>query len=257
MPRTVVLSDIHGNLPALRTAWLDASHRQADHVLFLGDLVAFGPHPVEVIEYLRDTVQPEVALRGNTDRYLIDRVWEKDDCGLPKWARESLAWTADRIGKEGLAFLEGLVAEQDYDADGVPVYLCHASPGNDESGVAVDDAHAIEDAFAPHEGKIVLCGHTHWPYRTGLSGASVINVGSVGLPFDRDQRASFLSFMTGGEQLRELSLCRASYPVHGTIADLETSEMPGADVVLHRLRTASSGLPRGYESEGEGEGADE
>lgn len=246
MPRTVVLSDIHGNLPALRSAWTDASRRKVDHVLFLGDLVAFGPHPVEVITYLRDVVKPQVAVRGNTDRYLVERTWESKDCSLPRWARESLAWTAERIGADGLEYLASLVDERDYEVDGVKVYLCHASPGDDEQGVTPDNAERFAEVFAPHTGKTVFCGHTHVPYRTRLGGASIINVGAIGMPFDRDQRASFLSFQCGDGELQELSPSRASYPIHDTLAALGASDMPGKEVVLHRLETASASVPRAY-----------
>lgn len=51
MARLLVLSDIHGNLPALQAVL--SSARGYDEVLVLGDLVDYGPQPGEVIDELQ------------------------------------------------------------------------------------------------------------------------------------------------------------------------------------------------------------
>ncbi len=244
MPRVVVISDIHGNLTALKSAWADASHRRADVVLFLGDLVAFGPDPKAVIEFMRDEINPAVALRGNTDRYLLDKVWEDSDCTLPEWTQKSLAWTAKKLGKRGLKYLAELTDETDHEIDGLHTYLCHATPGNDELGVLAGKNHELGPIFEKVEADAIFCGHTHKPLRTRVAGKHVVNVGSVGFPFDRDPRSCWVSFIVGGGSLQEISFSRTSFNLYETIRNLEECEMPGANIMAHRLRTASSSLPK-------------
>ena len=64
------MADIHGNDVALRAVLEDAGRFGVDRWWALGDLVLFGPRPVEVLELLRGL--PGLGmLRGNTDRYVL------------------------------------------------------------------------------------------------------------------------------------------------------------------------------------------
>lgn len=244
MPRVVVISDIHGNVNALQAAWKDITHRRTDHLLFLGDLVAFGPNPCETIDFFKEHIDANVALRGNTDRWLLERVWENDDSGLPQPILDSLKWTASKLGKRRLGFLEKLVDETEYAVDGLDLLLCHASPGSDVVGIApgAGDEHA--KAFKKVKANLVLCGHTHQPTRTRIAGVDVLNVGSVGFPFDGDQRSCYVSFFVGGGRLQELGFSRVSYSLPHTLHGLEESGMPHQDLFAHRLITASMSEPR-------------
>src|SRR5215472_14705794 len=68
--RLGIVADIHGNYVALRAVFKDAVPEEVDHWWALGDLVLFGPRPVEVLELLRGL--PGIGmLRGNTDRYVL------------------------------------------------------------------------------------------------------------------------------------------------------------------------------------------
>ncbi len=242
--RYLLISDIHGNLNALKAVWSDITRRRTDHVLFLGDLVAFGPKPLKTVQFFKDNVDASVMLRGNTDRYLLERVWEKDDCDLPGPIQESLAWTAKKLGKRGLSFLENLTDETSITVEDVTLLLCHASPGSDELGITSDTVGSMTKAFKGVKADLVLCGHTHIPLRTSINGTDVINVGSVGFPFDRDLRACYLSFFVGDGQIRELTVARHSYPTPGTIRQLEETNMPSSNLFVHRLKTGTGDAPR-------------
>ena len=245
MPRVVVISDVHGNLSALQAVWRDITHRKTDHIIFLGDLVAFGPHPKETLQFFKETVQADISIMGNTDRYLIEKSWDADDFPFSSPFKESLAWTAKTIGKRGLSFLESFSTTATFDVDGLKLLLCHASPKNDEMGVTPETTGDLASAFKKVKADFVLCGHTHIPNRTRVGEIDVLNAGSVGYPYDRDQRACYISFFIGGSELRELTHCRVSYPVPLTIHELRESKMPGKDLFIHRLLTASSESPRG------------
>jgi predicted phosphodiesterase len=68
--RLACISDIHGNVVALDAVLEDVRRRGVDEVWALGDLVALGPHPIEVLERLADV--PSIRfLSGNTDRYTV------------------------------------------------------------------------------------------------------------------------------------------------------------------------------------------
>lgn len=42
-----ILSDVHSNLEALKAALLDAEHHGAEKIIFLGDILGYGPEPIE------------------------------------------------------------------------------------------------------------------------------------------------------------------------------------------------------------------
>src|SRR5215469_1628258 len=65
-----IVADIHGNDVALRAVLKDAERLEVDRWWVLGDLVLFGPRPVDVLELLLGL--PGIGmLRGNTDRYVL------------------------------------------------------------------------------------------------------------------------------------------------------------------------------------------
>ncbi|MCA9561851.1 MAG: metallophosphoesterase family protein [Myxococcales bacterium] len=244
MPRIVVISDIHGNLDALQAVWGDVRRRKADKILFLGDAVAFGPEPNETIEFLSDVVKPDLVLRGNTDRYLLESLWKKKEHNLQPAVAQSLEWTAGKLSKKSNEYLSKMADETRLEIDGLKLLLCHASPGSDEIGVKAGDNEHLSAAFESAKVDVVLCGHTHVPYRTRIAGTEAINVGSVGFPFDRDLRACYLSFFVGDGEIQELTFCKVSYPTDRTVAKMNETEMGGKSLFVHRLLTGTASEPK-------------
>ena len=68
--RIAILSDIHGNPIALDAVLADAQLLGVEAYWVLGDLVAIGHSPVEVLERLV-RLDNAVLVRGNTDRYVV------------------------------------------------------------------------------------------------------------------------------------------------------------------------------------------
>ena len=58
--RVAVLSDIHGNLPALEAVLADIRQQHVDAVYCLGDLVGYAPFPNEVTERIRHEQIPTI-----------------------------------------------------------------------------------------------------------------------------------------------------------------------------------------------------
>lgn len=247
MATVIVLSDIHGNLAALEAVWRDISRRPFDALFCLGDVAAFGPAPDECITFLRDVVQPTATIAGNTDRYLVQRSWERAPDDEPQRA---LAWAHGRLSDGGRAWLAALPATHRATLGGVDVELVHGAPGNDELGIGPAYAGArvaaaqsfdhdvVAPLFAQHGPGITFCGHTHIPWRVQFGARRVINVGSVGYPFDGDSRAAYARVVVADGDLQEYECRRVSYNTDGVVAAVEASAMPWAATLVHRLRFA-------------------
>ena len=87
--RIAVLSDIHGNLPALEAVL--ASLRPYDAIWQLGDVVGYGPQPNEVVALLAG--EGAVGVRGNHDSAAVG---DLDTDAFTDDARAALEWTLVR-----------------------------------------------------------------------------------------------------------------------------------------------------------------
>lgn len=180
--RWAVVSDIHGNLPALEAVLHDARGR-ADAWLNLGDIVAGPLWPRETAALLMSFDWPTIA--GNHERQMLQHPRARMGA--------SDAFAADALQPAQKRWLASLPARLQ-PAPGLAAV--HAAPGNDvlclletvdPGGIreATDDE--IAARLAGETSALLLCGHTHLPRSRRVAGVHVVNPGSVGLPaYDHD-----------------------------------------------------------------------
>jgi len=175
--RIALLADVHGNLPAFEVALAAARREAPDLLLVAGDVVNGGPDSRACWQLAR--AEADLLLRGNHERYAIDR---GTPAGDPAWLGprfRPLAWT--------VAELDGLLD----DVRAAPiearlddaVYVMHAAPGDDHAGVfpwTPDDE--LSPLFADVDAEVLLRAHNHLPFqRTLEDGRSLVSAGAVGL----------------------------------------------------------------------------
>ncbi|MCX7818003.1 MAG: metallophosphatase family protein [Kiritimatiellae bacterium] len=198
-----IVSDLHANLPAWRAVLRDIVLQQADRILCLGDVVGYGPQPVEVLESLYAEAW-RVAL-GNHDAVLTGRLPAD---GFHELARDILERSRRCVGPDALRWM----ATWPLQLVGRGFRCAHASsaaPGRFD--YVEDPADALAALSAVPE-PLVFIGHTHRPalFVLGNSGTPhrlepqdfelepgkryLVNVGSVGCPRDGDPRASYVLF---------------------------------------------------------------
>ncbi len=221
--RDAVLFDVHGNIDALEAVLADAAASGCTGLILGGDYALLGPAPDDAVDRLRAWDGPLTAIRGNTDRMVVDRL-------------DALsAWTADRLGEERVGWLADLPAQRvlpEHDA-----LLVHATPRSDEERLMPDvpDEQAAL-MLAGVAQPVVLCGHVHLQHRRGVGAVEVVNPGSVGFPFDGDQRAAWAVIEDGTIELR-----RTAYDVERALDRLAgLASHPERGLAERRLRTARS-----------------
>jgi predicted phosphodiesterase len=158
----LIFGDIHGNLMALDAVLAAAQARSVEAYLFVGDLVGYGPQPIECIERLmklRETTgfawvagNHELALRGELDS---NRYNEE--------AQATLSWTRDLLQKNPAAqqFLEA--AELTLQVNDL-ILLTHDSLAEPSIGHYHREARAAKSELAClryKQGKVCFYGHTH------------------------------------------------------------------------------------------------
>jgi predicted phosphodiesterase len=179
MDTVAVIADVHGVLPVLEQVLAQPEVKRADRIVVCGDH-ASGPQPAPVLDLLT-SLDNVVLVRGNADRELVAiRRGEPSPYEIDVWAAAQL--TADH-----LRLLEGLPHPVFLEVDGFgPVVFCHGTPRDDEEVVLVDTRLAKwAEVFAdlPDEVRTVVCGHTHMPFVRLVDRRTVVNPGSIGMPY--------------------------------------------------------------------------
>ena len=198
--RILVISDIHGNYPALEAVM--ASVVTVDAVWCLGDLVGYGPFPNECIERIA-SLPNLTCIKGNHDAALVN---SRDIERFNDEASHVIYWTKREISLENLAFLSKLpeTVSTDY------VTLAHGSPRMPTWEYIIDPMAAMVN-FAFFDTQLALVGHSHLPVSftvaadgitvvagmakagevTKINSRAILNPGSVGQPRDHDPRAAY------------------------------------------------------------------
>ena len=187
-----LLSDVHGNLPALEAVLEDAARHDADEIWNLGDMLGYGPFPNEVVGALR--AAEAVSIIGNYDLKVLD--FQKKRA---KWKRKkapakfaAFAWNDAQLSEANRAYLEVLPEQIRRKAGGLKALLVHGSPAsvNELLGPETPGERLAELAKMA-EADLVVCGHSHEPFVRRAGETSFVNPGSVGRPEGGDWRASY------------------------------------------------------------------
>jgi predicted phosphodiesterase len=183
--RIAVISDVHGNLPALEAVLADIKGRTVDFTINLGDCVTSPLWPKETFEAFQSLALPTV--RGNHDR----------------WIEE---YPNDKLSPAGKFARNALTAEQRQALYQLPprlnlgdgVLACHGTPDDDSTCLleeSLDDGRFVParrevvnlrlDSAAT--ARVVLCGHSHrQAVIHGPDERLILNPGSVGCPVFAD-----------------------------------------------------------------------
>ena len=238
-----LISDIHGNALALDAAIADIESHQPDRLAILGDLALNGPRPAEVVERVMELeAAGALVIAGNTDIAVADGDYTAafpwlDE--IPEGHQAAAEWARDRLTDEQLEYLRRLPAERRVALDDLLVLACHASPGSQTSGLAVDlDAAVTVQRVTRTDARVICCGHTHVADVRELGRKLLVNPGSCGYAFDGAPDACWALLTVTTDKEPEAKLFRASYDAQTAAAEVSERGLP-ADV--YRAATIRTG----------------
>jgi putative phosphoesterase len=208
--KLLLISDVHANLEALEEV---LNHANFDEVLFMGDVVDYGPSPVEVFDLLRFIRAKRVL--GNHD---VAASFKKD-CRSSQAThaasvatREEITWKL--LAQKSLDLLGKAERKLDLEYDGMRLRAFHGAPGDELYRYVTKEEAASLDMDGAD---LLVLGHTHNAYEVRKEGLWVVNPGSVGFPADNDPRASYAVLDT---RTRQTTFGRIKYDVDGVVSKL-------------------------------------
>jgi predicted phosphodiesterase len=220
-----VVSDVHGNLPALEAVLDTIDRLGVDLIVSNGD-VAAGPMPRETIERLMRLGDRARFVHGNADRALVAG-FDGAPAEQEEWSedlRERFRWTVGQLDRRHRDFLAGFADRVVVDVDGLgPVLCCHASARNDDLDVftarSPDDR--VRGFFPGVTERVVTCGHTHMQFDRAAGDIRVVNVGSVGMPYG--EPGAYWALLGP-----DVTLCRTAYDLGLAAERIRATGYPNA-----------------------------
>ena len=251
--RYALISDIHGNEPALDAVLADiASRTDVGATYHLGDLVGYAPWPDEVVTRLRREAIPGVA--GNYDS-TVATGYKHCGCRYEDPRQEELshlsyAWTREHTSSETRRRLLGLPFRIDLrplggHLAGPTVILIHGNQALNTVYVTEDRSdeflRKMGQGAGARAGDVLCFGHTHIAWHRVVEGIHFVNTGSVGRPKDGDWRAGY-ALLTVDAGSVAVEFVRVAYDVEAAARAILASELP--DEFAEYLRTGGKPAAR-------------
>jgi putative phosphoesterase len=202
--KIAVLSDVHGNVPALEAVLDDIAHWAPDHVVINGDLINRGPRSLAVYGLTQALSLKTSYVKGNHEQFVLSEAAGREpvspDYDLTRFAR----WTARQMG-QALEEVAGWADELELtDPEGGRAHLTHGTRLGNRDAIRPETPDEELPAKLGDPRELFVTSHTHTPLVREYGPTLIVNTGSVGSPFDRDPRAAYaqLSFSRGHWQAR-------------------------------------------------------
>ncbi|MGQ9463585.1 MAG: metallophosphoesterase family protein [Candidatus Fervidibacter sp.] len=217
--RVGIISDVHGNLEALRAVWELFDAQKVETVWCLGDTVGYGANPRECLSEVKKRCL--VILKGNHDEASAG-LWGLE--WFNEWARQAAIWTHHQLSELERNFLKELPASQKVDLESEKlqtVWLVHGSlrePLTEyilSARIALENIELLLNEAPPgiESPTLLLFGHSHiaetyylpssrsrklrhqrflvtTEFQLEPEGIYLINIGSVGQPRDGNPHAA-------------------------------------------------------------------
>ena len=246
--RVAVLGCIHGNLPALEAVLADADAASVDRVVCAGDVVGWGPQPRECLALLRNRGIP--SIRGHDDRRVVDLALDEAESVNGTRPARNVRWTLDRLDGEDVRALGAFPLSYGFAASGRTIVVVHGTP-RDEDAVLLPDTppRKLAALLLISGAEILACAHGHRAFvREVEGGGLVVNVGSVGRPFDGDVRAAYAIVDVGPQGAPRGEIRRVEHDVAATLAAARAEGAPRR--TLEELAARARGAAFGPEARG-------
>jgi putative phosphoesterase len=204
-----VISDVHGNLPALDAVFDDMP--PVDRLVCAGDVVGYNPWPAACVADIRS--RSVLTVQGNHDRAVAGEA----SFGFNSMAGAGVRYAREQLDADAIEWLRTLPRKRRLADDRVCIVHDHPTRR---------DHYTRPEEFSPDllDGEdVLILGHTHVQSHEVFDEGIVLNPGSVGQPRDGDPKAAYavldLEAMTVEER-------RVAYDVDRVVDAVKEADLP-------------------------------
>jgi protein phosphatase len=237
--KIAVISDIHGNIPALESVLTDIDSRNIKRIICLGDLVGKGPQSSMAIQMIQKRC--DSVIRGNWDDF------------FPKpQESKTIKWHQNQLTKQQMNYLKELPFSVEFMMSGKLVRMYHASPRSvyeriqpwdslDRRLSMFENTESTENIAGKRVPDVVCYGDVHNAFQQIIKGKILCNVGSVGNPLDLTQASYAIlegEYNQSENGVFSIQLVRVPYDIELSIHLAREAEMPELEEYIKELTTA-------------------
>lgn len=199
--RYAIISDVHSNIEAFKAVLSGIHKESADKIVFLGDIIGYGPDPNECIKEIIKIA--DITIAGNHDHAAIGLM---DLSYFNPYARDAIEWTMGKLTEGERSYLSKLPLTAEIASD--DVFLVHATPKRPQDWNYIFTENDAVENFGYFKHRICFIGHSHVPViivkdkygSLGVMGDEIeiktgyryiINAGSIGQPRDGNPASAY------------------------------------------------------------------
>lgn len=241
MTRLAVLSDIHGNLPALEAVMKDIQTFKVDQVVVAGDVVNWGPFSAQVMDIV--TREGWAVIRGNNEFYLLDYNTARQPA---HWAEYYLLpWLYEQLKGRWHNIIASWPDEISLRFPDAPTMrIFHGTPSNPWVSISPLMPNEQVEALLQNVAETtIIAGHSHLAMSRHVDRWHIINPGSVGVPLDGTPFVASYALLDGDESGWTPTFRRVAFEGESLFHEYERQRFaeeysPAAQLVIDEFRTA-------------------
>jgi predicted phosphodiesterase len=245
MMKVAVFSDVQGNLPAMEVAVEHILAWDPDLVIMDGDLINRGPSSAACLDLFEGLRRGRgwLPVLGNHEVWILQCAQSRPATPLEADMRRFADWTLAQIGERART----LSTWPDHltlhaPGDSAWVHVTHGTLAGNRDGVSASVPDQALGGKVPEDLALFVTAHTHKPLERQFGATCIVNVGSVGSPFDGDPRGSYAQLEHRGGRWHS-RIVRFDYDRERTERDFHASGMledggPLARILFEEWRRA-------------------
>ncbi|MCB2291554.1 metallophosphoesterase [Clostridium sp. CS001] len=230
--RIGIISDIHGNLPALKVILDKFQIEKCDRIYCLGDTIAIGPFSKECIKLLL-TLPNIKFLMGNHEEYFVKGILNVTTGSMSEGEKQHQRWIANSLNHEIRKKMSKFPYLIEESIEGVNVAFMHYALNNKENKKTFKDIEkdvtqeSMNILFKEVDAEVIFYGHEH--YASDVRGEKhYINVGSSGCAKDDIIHCTIVEFKEGNYDVK---VYKMKYDKDKVLKGLYEKEIPEREII--------------------------
>lgn len=250
--KIAILSDIHGNLPALQIVSAHIEAWRPDYVFVDGDVVNRGPKPAACLNFVRvkEKTSGWRLIQGNHETYVAAHAenGRSPENGRDFDINRPSYWTYQQLNGAAAGLADWPASSTVTAPDGSKAHITHASRrGNRDSILPHTPIAKVRQQIAPAPA-LFATAHIHHAFIRRVDETLIVNSGSAGQLCYGDTRASYAQIVWQNGRWRA-KIIYLDYDMVQTARDFHESGFldgagPVARIIYHEWRTGRSLVPR-------------